>query len=100
MSVDNLKNKIKEKLKYAPPLGVTFKFDFGGDGVIAVDGKQNPATIIEGNIDADIIFTCDLSVMEAIIDGTQDPTMAFMTGKLKVKGSMRNALKLASLLED
>ena len=29
-----------------------------------------------------------------------DPTLAFMTGKLKVAGSMAAARKLASILED
>ncbi len=100
MSVEKLKNKIKEKLKFAPPLGVSFKFDFGDDGFIVVDGKQNPAAIVEDNIDVDTTFICTIDTMQAMIDGSQDPTMAFMMGKLKVKGSMGNALKLASLLED
>ncbi len=100
MSVENLKNKIKEKLKFAPALGVIFKFDFGDDGFIVVDGKQNPAVIVEDNIEADTTFICTLDTMRSLIDGTQDPTMAFMMGKLKVKGSMGNALKLAALLED
>ena len=32
--------------------------------------------------------------------GTQDPNIAFMMGKLKVKGSMGLAMKLNGILED
>ncbi len=100
MTVENLKNQIEEKLKFAPPLGVKFKFDLGNDGVIFIDGTQNPAIVNLDDADADTTFVCKADVMQNLLNGTQDPTMAFMSGKLKVKGSMGNALKLASLLED
>jgi putative sterol carrier protein len=35
-----------------------------------------------------------------MMDGTQDPTLAFMMGKLKVEGSMGLAMKLNSIIED
>jgi len=38
--------------------------------------------------------------LQGLLNGTQDPTLAFMTGKIKVNGSMGHALKLASLLDD
>ena len=37
---------------------------------------------------------------EGILNGTQDPNIAFMMGKLKVKGNMGLAMKLNSILED
>ena len=100
MTVENLKKQIEEKLKFAPPLGVKFKFNLGDTGILLVDGTQNPAVVSEEDVDADTTFICTPEVMQGLLNGTQDPTMAFMTGKLKVQGSMGNALKLASLLED
>ena len=100
MSVENLKNQVEEKLKFAPPLGVRFKFDLGDEGTILIDGTQTPAVVSDEDADADTTFICTVDTMGDLLNGTQDPTMAFMSGKLKVSGSMGNALKLASLLED
>tara|TARA_R110001592_G_scaffold3525_28_gene20171 strand:+ start:12183 stop:12500 length:318 start_codon:yes stop_codon:yes gene_type:complete len=100
MTVENLKNLVEEKLKFTPSLGVKFKFNLGDDGVILIDGTQTPAVVSEEDIDADTTFICTADTMAALLSGKQDPTMAFMSGKLKVQGSMGNALKLASMLED
>lgn len=99
MSLEKIENAMREKLQYAPQLGAKLKFDFGDDGVIFIDGTQNPAVLSNEDEDADTTFVTTVDVVNGMIDGTQDPTMAFMTGKLKVKGSMGYALKLSSLLE-
>jgi putative sterol carrier protein len=38
--------------------------------------------------------------LEKLISGSLDPTLAYMTGKLKVEGSLGVAMKLTSLLGD
>ena len=35
-----------------------------------------------------------------LLDGSLDPTMAYMTGKLKISGSTGVAMKLAAMLGD
>ena len=50
--------------------------------------------------DADCTLKCSIDTFKAILNGTQDPNIAFMMGKLKVKGNMGLALKLNSILED
>lgn len=100
MSLEKIENAMREKLKFAPQLGAKLKFDLGDDGVLFIDGTQNPATLTNEDDDADTTFVCSADLLTALIEGRQDPTMAFMTGKLKVKGSMGYALKLSSLLED
>lgn len=100
MSLDNIENKLKEKLAYAPQIGATIKFDFGDDGVLFLDGTQSPPSITRDDAEADTTFVTSPQVLENIANGTQDPTMAFMTGKLKIKGSMGYAMKLSALLED
>ena len=100
MTFENIENTIREKLSYAPKLGAKVKLDFGDDGIIHIDGTQNPAVMSNDDDDADTTFVCSLDLFTKIADGTQDPTMAFMTGKLKVQGSMGYAMKIASLLED
>lgn len=100
MTRENIQNLIEEKLKIAPELGAKYKFDLGDDGLIFIDGTQAPPIVNDQDEDADTTFVCSIDLAKGIAEGTQDPTMAFMTGKLKVQGSMGYALKLASLLED
>lgn len=100
MSIEDIKKSIEEKLKFAPSLDAKFKFDMGDDGALVVDGTQNPPVVSESDEDADTTFVCSVELVKKLMAGQQDPTMAFMTGQLKVQGSMGHALKLASLLED
>ena len=100
MTFENIEKTIREKLSYAPQLGAKIKLDFGDDGLILIDGTQNPAVMSNDDDDADTTFVCSLDLFNQIIDGTQDPTMAFMTGKLKIQGSMGYAMKISALLED
>ncbi len=100
MTFENIEKTIREKLSYAPQLGAKIKLDFGDDGLILIDGTQNPAVMSNDDDDADTTFVCSLDLFNKIIDGTQDPTMAFMTGKLKIQGSMGYAMKISALLED
>jgi len=77
-----------------------FKFDFGDEGLIFVDTTQAPPVLSEEDEDSDVTLKTSVATFTAILDGTQDPTLAFMMGKLKVQGSMGLAMKLNSFLED
>jgi len=50
-----------------------------------------------GGEDADAVITTSEETFEKIISGDQNPTSAYMTGKLKVKGDMGAAMKLQKL---
>ncbi len=101
MSLETLITEIQQKLSLVPPLGAKYKFDFGDDGVVYMDGTQSPPVITQDDIgEVNTTFESKLEVFQGIVNGTQDPTMAFMMGKMKVKGSMGYAMKLNSLLED
>lgn len=100
MSLDEVISKIKQKMALAAGLNAKIKFDFGDDGVIFADTTVSPPTITEQDGDADTTLSCSLATFEAILNGTQDPNIAFMMGKLKIKGSMGLAMKLNGILED
>ena len=53
-----------------------------------------------GDEDADVTLTASRDVFENILDGEQNPTMAFMSGKLKVDGSTTRALKVSAILTE
>lgn len=96
--------KKDEQIKANPDaLGVnaTYQFnlsgDAGGEWVIALGGDN--AGVTEGT---DESAQCVISMTDkdflGIISGSLNPQMAFMTGKLRVKGDMGLALKLQSIL--
>ncbi len=100
MSLESVTEKIKEKIAMAAGFDAKVKFDFKDDGVIFIDATQTPAEISHEDEDADCTLRCSLDTFQGLMDGTQDPTMAFMMGKLKVDGSMGLAMKLNSIIED
>lgn len=100
MSLESATAQIQKKMAQARHIKAKVKFDFGAQGRIFVDNTQNPPVINHEDLAADTVLSCSLEVFEKILAGTQDPNVAFMTGKLKIKGSMTTALKLNSVLED
>lgn len=100
MSLEDITNIIREKLNGVPSFGARIKFDFDQDGVVLVDGTQNPPSISHEDGEAETTLLCTTQTFKDIVNKTQDPTMAFMTGALKIQGSMGYALKLASILGD
>ncbi len=70
------------------------KFVIPGEGAIMLDS----AGVRAGDEEADVTLTADAEVFRAILDGEMNATLAFMTGKLAVDGSMGLAMKLGSVL--
>ncbi len=70
------------------------KFDIEDEGGIIID--ENGARA--GDDDADVTLSATAETFKAILDGEQNPTAAFMTGKLKVDGDMGLAMKLSGVL--
>lgn len=99
MSLESITEKIKEKLAFAPQINATVKFDFGDDGIVFVDATQSPAVISHNDAEAVTTLACSVDTFMGILNGTQDPNIAFMMGKLKVRGSMGVAMKLNGILE-
>ncbi len=72
----------------------TAKFVIDGEGAIIID--ENGARA--GDEDTDVTLTASTDTFKAILDGEQNPTAAFMTGKLTVDGDMGQAMKLSGVL--
>jgi putative sterol carrier protein len=70
------------------------KFVISGEGAVMIDANGVRA----GDDEADVTLTASADVFKAILEGDLNPTMAFMTGKLSVDGSMGMAMKLGSVL--
>jgi putative sterol carrier protein len=75
----------------------TYVFDIEGAGVWTVAVADGAITVTEGAGDADTTFSTSEENFEKIVAGEQNPTTAYMTGKLKIKGDMGAAMKLQKL---
>lgn len=99
MSFDSILPKIRQKMAGASQFGHSVLFDLGDDGFIHIDGSENPATLATEEKEADVTVETSAATLEAILDGTQDPNIAFLMRKIKVRGDMRLAIKLNAFLD-
>jgi putative sterol carrier protein len=77
----------------------SYLFDVEGAGtwlVTVADGSVAVAQGEEGG-DADCTISATEENFMKIVRGEQNPTTAYMTGKLKIKGDMGAAMKLQKL---
>lgn len=75
----------------------TYVFDIDGAGVWTVAIADGAITVTDGAGEADCTFSTSEESFEKIVAGEQNPTTAYMTGKLKIKGDMGAAMKLQKI---
>src|ERR687883_1782708 len=76
----------------------TYVFDIQGAGQWTVRLDDGKVSVTEGAAgDPDGTITSSQENFERIVEGDLNPTSAYMTGKLKVKGDMGAAMKLQKL---
>ena len=75
----------------------SFLFDIEGEGQWLVTVSEGKVSVAEGSGEADATITTNAETFEKIVAGEQNPTTAYMTGKLKIKGDLGAAMKLQKL---
>ncbi|XP_022536648.1 hydroxysteroid dehydrogenase-like protein 2 [Astyanax mexicanus] len=79
-----------------------YQFDLSGEhpGVWYIDLKNGSGSMGSGEppSKADVLMNLDSDTFIKMFTGSLKPTMAFMSGKLKIKGDMALALKLEKLM--
>lgn len=105
MTFEEMFGKVKEILKDTDVSGVNehvaFQFNITGDGsgIFYIEVKDGELHIEPYEYyDRDAAFTCKAKTLFDIISKKTDPVMAFTIGKLKVEGSIEQALKLKDFL--
>ncbi len=73
---------------------VNFQFD---EGAIHLDDTVSPAQVKNEVADAPCTIKISLDNFEKMLNGSMNPMMAFMMGKMKIDGDKGVATKLASL---
>jgi putative sterol carrier protein len=75
----------------------SYLFDIEGAGQWLVRVEGGAVNVAEGDGEADTTLTTSEETFLAITRGELNPTSAYMTGKLKIKGDMGAAMKLQKL---
>jgi putative sterol carrier protein len=75
----------------------SYLFEIEGAGTWKVDVDDGAVKVSEGGGEADCTISTTEETFEKIASGELNPTSAYMTGKLKVKGDMGAAMKLQKL---
>jgi putative sterol carrier protein len=81
----------------AAGLTATYLFEVDGAGSWLVDVDDGRVTVSEDGGEADCTISTSSETFMKIANGEQNPTVAYMSGKLKVKGDMGQAMKLQKL---
>lgn len=100
MNIDQIEAQMKARAMNFVGLGALVKFDLGGGQFLYIDGRKTPPVIGRDGAAADTTLTISPENLVKLADGKLAPTLAFMTGKLKVSGNMGIAMKLSNMLED
>ena len=75
----------------------SYLLDVEGAGTWKVEVADGKVSVTEGGEDADVTIRTSEETFQALVSREQNPTTAYMTGKLKVEGDMGAALKLQKL---
>ena len=81
----------------AAGLTAKYRFEIEGAGNWTVDVDDGKVSVSENGGDADCTISSSSDTFMQIANGEQNPTAAYMSGKLKVKGDMGQAMKLQKL---
>ncbi|WP_053071973.1 SCP2 sterol-binding domain-containing protein [Ornithinibacillus contaminans] len=104
-NTEEVVNMIHAALVYDPAAtkgkeGV-YQFNLTGEdgGTFQMIIEPGNARAINGvEKEPDVVLTLDADDLKNLVAGTLNPTAAFMSGKLKIKGNMGLALKLQTVL--
>ena len=75
----------------------SYLFDIEDEGQWLVTVADGKLAVAEGGGEADATITASAETFDKIVAGEQNPTTAYMTGKLKIKGDLGAAMKLQKL---
>jgi hypothetical protein len=105
VSDSDLARRIEAIAAAHPGFDHRVRFDLGTDGALILDARTRPPAVTDaGSPDAppptevDATLTVSAADLAALVDGTLSPTIAYMTGRLKVAGPLDIALKLGRML--
>jgi putative sterol carrier protein len=75
-------------------LDAKIKFKFADQGTLYIDGKSHPNQVNNTDEDSDITISLSMDNFIRIIDKQLNPKLALMTGRMRLRGDIRIAMRL------
>ena len=99
MSAKEFFETLESRVDASKTAGMTnsYVFDIDGAGQWKVDVQDGKVSVTEGGGEADVTISASEENFDKIASGDLNPTTAYMSGKLKIKGDMGAAMKLQKL---
>ncbi len=94
MSLQSLTERVQTLVGTDSGLDATFKF-ITDEGIISVDTKQVPNVVTNEDLETECAMEISTKNALDLLGGELNPMMAYMMGKLKIKGDMGVAMKIA-----
>ncbi len=94
MTLDELTARVRGSVGDESGLNATVKFVFPNEGILYIDGLSKPNTVSNDDKDSTITVTVSRENFENIINKKLNPKLALMTGKLRLRGDIRIAMRL------
>ena len=94
MNVPQLTERVRTAVGAESGLDATIKFNFGDEGVIYIDGKSTPNSVTNEDRESQIVISFTPETLTRILDKQLNPKVALMTGKMKLRGDLRIAMRL------
>ena len=93
-TVEQITEYLQSAVNKSDGLDRSLLVDLKGEGFVRLEGK----TVTNESAPADCTIIVSRDDLDAMAKGQLDPTMAFMTGRLKIDGDMSVAMKLQPIL--
>ena len=97
MDIEKVTEAFAGKLSTVDPIGGILKLKLD-DKFITINGTGETNTITNEDIESDCTISASFENFLKLRDGSLNPMMALMQGKIKASGNKALALKLTSLL--
>jgi putative sterol carrier protein len=99
MSAEEFFEKLPSRVVPEKTAGMnnSYVFAIDGAGTWTVRVADGAVTVDEGDTGGECTIATSAEVFEKIVAGQQNPTAAYMSGKLKIKGDIGAAMKLQKL---
>jgi putative sterol carrier protein len=94
MDMQQLTDRVRKAVGDDSGIEATIKFIFPNEGIVYIDGASKPNTVTNEDKDAKITITVSKDNFEKIIDHKLNPKLALMTGKMRLRGDIRIAMRL------
>ncbi|MEM9011371.1 MAG: SCP2 sterol-binding domain-containing protein [Pseudomonadota bacterium] len=97
MALDTITQAFRDRAERAAALDARVLFDMGGDGVVLLDGRQNPAAVSNAREAADCTITLSMQDMQQMLAKEVDGQTLFGMGRLSVDGDFAVAMRLSDV---